>query len=75
MNKSYHYGRGGYMNNSSRKYYIKKQEEKEIEIPSDPSYYYKGKESDLKLDEISENNINSYNNIQRQENANDSSRK
>ena len=71
VNKSYHYGRGGYMNNSSRKYYIKKQEEKEIEIPSDPSYYYKGKESDLKLDEISENNINSYNNIQRQENAND----
>ena len=32
-------GRGGYMNNSNRKYYSKKQEEKEIEIPSDPSYY------------------------------------
>ena len=65
INRNYHYsGRGGYMNNSNRKYHIKKQEEKEIEIPSDPSYYYKGKESDLKLDEIGENNVNNYNNIQ-----------
>ena len=71
INKGYHYGRGGYMNNSNRKYYVKKQEEKEIEIPSDPSYYYRGKESDLKLDEISESNINNYNNIQSQENVND----
>ena len=64
INRNYHYGgRGGYINNSNRKYYTKKQEEKEIEIPSDPSYYYKGKESDLKLDEISENNVNNYNNI------------
>ena len=63
MNKSYYRGgRGGYMNNQSRKYYSKKQEEKEIEIPSDPSYYYKGKESDLKLDEIGENMINNPNN-------------
>ena len=73
INRNYHYGgRGGYINNSNRKYYTKKQEEKEIEIPSDPSYYYKGKESDLKLDEISENNVNNIhvhnNNYNSQEN-------
>ena len=51
-------GRGGYMNNSNRKYYSKKQEEKEIEIPSDPSYY-KNKDSD----EININNMDMNNNI------------
>ena len=56
-NKIYR-GRGGYLNNSNRKYYIKKQEEKEIEIPSDPSYY-KNKEND----EININNIDLNNNI------------
>ena len=72
INKGYHYGgRGGYMNSSNRKYYIKKQEEKEIEIPSDPSFYSKGKENDLKLNEINENNNTNFNNEQVQENAND----
>jgi len=66
--KNYHYGgRGGYMNNINRKYYMKKQEEKEIEIPSDPSYYSKNKESEIKMDEI---DINNDNNIQTQENNN-----
>ena len=65
-NKS-HYYRGGYrknnynnnINNSNRKYYSKKQpEEKEVEIPSDPSYYNnKYKEEDLK----EENNEGTYN--------------
>ena len=64
INKGSHYGgRGGYqknpfgniMNNSNRKYYIKKQEEKEIEIPSDPSYYSKYKEDSVKLEEINDN--------------------
>ena len=71
MSKSYHHGgRGGYMNNQNKKFF-KKQEEKEIEIPSDPSYYYKGKEIDLKLDEIGENMINNYNSsFQSQDNSN-----
>ena len=68
--KSYHHGgRGGYMNNINRKYYIKKQEEKEIEIPSDPSYYNKNKENEIKMDEIDINNDNN-DNIQPQENNN-----
>ena len=67
--KNYHHGgRGGYMNNINRKYYVKKQEEKEIEIPSDPSYYSKNKENEIKMDEIDNNNDN--NNIQPQENNN-----
>ena len=57
-NSKIYRGRGGYMNNSNRKYYSKKQEEKEIEIPSDPSYY-KNKDSD----EININNMDINNNI------------
>ena len=64
----YHSGRGGYMNNSNRKYYNKKPEEKEIEIPSDPSYYNnKSKENEIKTDEI---NIDDNNNIQFHDNNN-----
>ena len=67
--KNYHHGgRGGYMNNTNRKYYMKKQEEKEIEIPSDPSYYSKNKEDEIKIDEIDNNNDNI--NIQQQDNNN-----
>ena len=65
----YHSGRGGYMNNSNRKYYNKKPEEKEIEIPSDPSYYNnKSKENEIKTDEINIDDNN--NNIQFHDNNN-----
>ena len=56
INKPYR-GRGGYMGNSNRKYYPKKQEEKEIEIPSDPSYYSKNNIDNL------DNNINGGNDL------------
>ena len=72
--KPYYYGRSGYrktnygINNSSRKYHIKKQaEEKEVEIPSDPSYYNQNKEEIQK----EENNENIYNeNNSQNENTN-----
>ena len=63
INKPYR-GRGGYMGNSNRKYYPKKQEEKEIEIPSDPSYYSKNKDNEeinINNNDIN-NNLNSENN-------------
>ena len=79
-NKYYH-GRGSHrkggftssMGNSNRLFYIKKQkEEKEVEIPSDPSYYIKNKEEDLK-EENKDNNLyndNNINNINMSENNN-----
>ena len=79
-NKYYH-GRGGHrkggftssMGNSSRIFYSKKQkEEKEVEIPSDPSYYNRNKEEDLK-EEKNDNNLyndSNSNNINMNENNN-----
>lgn len=63
-NKYYHsrggHRKGGFISNmgsSSRMFYSKKQkEEKEVEIPSDPSYYNKNKEEDLK-EEKKDNNL------------------
>ena len=77
--KPYYYGRSGYrkpnygINNSSRKYHIKKQpEEKEVEIPSDPSYYNQNKE-EIQKEENNENiynENNSNNNFSQNENTN-----
>ena len=73
--KNYKNQRGGFrknnfninINSQNRKnYYMKKQEEKEIEIPSDPGYFNKKEEEDLKEENneiIDNNNINEYNKI------------
>ena len=77
----YYHGRGGHrkggftssMGNSRNLFYSKKQkEEKEVEIPSDPSYYSKNKEEDLKEEKKDSNlyNDNNRNNINIGENNN-----
>jgi hypothetical protein len=69
--KGFYYGRKVYnrnnnfnnINNSNRKYHMKKQqEEKEIEISSEPSYYdNKSKEEDHKNENLENNNYNNNN--------------